>query len=216
MASIKRSPPAADDSMNVFYPAPDAIELVRFNKSLFRDLATATPGSKLESLPAELVTRICKYLPLTARINLAMSSKHLADTFRANGIVRFDPGALTPSDIQLLRQVMPFKAYAVLLCKSQTEPMDVWCSHCWITRYAALEICHESWWVGTGTAFDLRYHMKMELKRRRLVAVVNIKEIMHLIRAFLCWEKAEYMRKQNRPAAFLSLKYRKAVDTARE
>ena len=209
---VKQSLISSEDSINVFYPVPSSIELVRFNDSLLQDVSA--PPTTLEVLPTELVTRIFKFLPLTSRINLAISNKRLAQIASENGVMKFDPEALTPSDIELLREIMPFTVFAVLLGKNQTEPMDFWCSQCWITRYAALEICEQPWWIGTGAALNLRSHMKMEIKRRTKVAVINMRNIIHLLRAFVRWEKVEYMRKLNRPAAFLTLKYGKGTGAA--
>ncbi len=215
MAVLKRSVEAAGDSMNSMYPVPDSIELVFFSKSLSRNLPATVQGSKLELIPAELITKIFEYTPLTTRINLAMSSKYLAKIARTNGVLRFDPTNLTGSDLELLRRIMPFKVTAQPAGSAQIEPpvKHIWCSHCWNTKYAALELCQEAFWIGTGPAHDLRYHMKLDLKRRNYVAVINIKDIMHLIRGFVCEEKAKYMKKLNK-TAFLSLKYPKTVVVA--
>ena len=50
----------------------------------------STTQSRLESLPAEVLVNICRQMILSARVNLASSSKQLADLLTTQSLLTFD------------------------------------------------------------------------------------------------------------------------------
>ena len=191
------------------YPVPNSVELIIFNESILGKSAT-TLQSQFNSLPPEITVKIFKYAGLASRINLAMSSKHLAKTATTNAVLSIRPTALVNSDIEMLREIIPLKIARGPFSYTHGElPVRyVECLHCRNEIYAALELAGQRFWMGTTIARDLRKHLKADLEVNKVVAALNIKDMLHLIRGFVCYEKAEYERKLNR-TAFLTLKLRK-------
>ena len=113
------------------------------SKSMLAEQSGTTP-SRLEILPAEMLVKVYRCLPLFDRISLARSSKHLAAVATKQKLLTFDLEAPSPAEVRVIREeAQPF----VRIQFEEPFRPNRWTTE-WPGAYLECATCQERFYLG--------------------------------------------------------------------